>query len=340
MKIRRFNLLLFLGLFALVHPAVGQKASSQPQSRPTEQWTEQNLRSAVAGMRAGAVLTPKSWPSGARVAVMLSWDMDNETYQLASGVKEPIALSEGQYGAAEALPRIMQMLDRYQIPATFFVPAATGILYPELIAGLKRRPQHEIGLHGWIHEDVSVLNDPDEERRILSQSIDYWTRSVGRRPVGYRAPFWKFSPHTLDLLREFNISYDSSALAMDQPYEIDAYGKPTGIVELPGSWIDDDAVYFMLPGGATPIPSLVFETFRQDFDRAYEDKTLFVLTLHPMFSGRRPHMAQLDKLISYMKSKPGVWFATGRDIAAYVRDNRAVAPKAGAPNLHAPPPVR
>jgi peptidoglycan/xylan/chitin deacetylase (PgdA/CDA1 family) len=154
---------------------------------------------------------------------------------------------------------------------------------------------------------------------LLRKSIDFWTGAWGQRPSGYRAPFWEFSAHTLDLIRAARFEYDSSAMGMDEPYELVSNGQATGIVELPVSWSLDDAHYFWLPGGALPSPRLAFEVFREEFDGAYQEGTLFMLTMHPMITGQRARIGHLDKLISYMKAKGDVWFATAHQISRYVR---------------------
>jgi peptidoglycan-N-acetylglucosamine deacetylase len=311
-----------LSIVVAVICAASSPVKTQEQvkrSQPGTQWTESQIKQAVAPMRAGRKLTPDRWPRGARVAVCLSWDMDNETYLLAAGTKAPIALSQGEYGARAGLPRIMELHDRHRIPGTFYIPAVTGLLYPQMIAELKKRPQHEVGVHGWIHENPLELNDAAEEERLLNKAIGFLTEAMGKRPVGYRAPYWAFSPHTLDLIRKAGFTYDSSAMAMDEPYEIVSYDRPTGLVELPVSWILDDATYFGMSGGALPSPEHVFKVFQDEFDRAYEEGTLFMLAMHPMIAGHRSRIVHLDRLITYMKSKPGVWFATGQQIAEYVK---------------------
>lgn len=300
----------------------GQERGARPQ--PSTTWTDEEINSVVAPMRAGRKLTPKRWPNGAKVAVCLSWDMDNETIQLKQGITEPIELSVGEYGEAEGLPRIMELYDRYNIPGSFYIPAVTGLLYPELITALKRRPQHEVGIHGWIHESLVGLDDRVEEERLLHKAIDFWTKALGKRPVGYRAPNWAFSKYTLDLIRKAGFEYDSSAMAMDEPYELISHGQPTGMVEVPVDWILDDATYFGLGqlGGALPSAEQTFKVYQDEFDSAYKEGTLFMLTMHPMITGHRSRIVYLDRLIAYMKSKPGVWFATGRQIAEYVAAQR------------------
>jgi peptidoglycan/xylan/chitin deacetylase (PgdA/CDA1 family) len=257
--------------------------------------------------------------------VCLSWDIDNESFTLAAGDHSPIMLSWGEYGAKEGLDRILQLHDKYGIPATFFIPAVSAIVSPQMIEEFRKRPQHEVGIHGWIHENVAALNDREEERRLLLKSVAFWQQALGKRPVGYRAPYFVFSKHTLQLLKEAGFEYDSSAMSMSVPYEIQAFDQPTGLVEIPPSWIVDDAPYLYLPGGSLPSPRIAFEVFREDFDRAYEEGTLFVLTMHPMITGRRVYMGHLEELVNHMKSKPGVWFATAQQIADYVKPGKSDA---------------
>lgn len=106
---------------------------------------------------------------------------------------------------------------------------------------------------------------------------------------------------------------------MDEPYELVSNGEPTGIVELAIDWTLTETPY-LGRGGTMPSPELLFQLYKEEFDGAYEQHTMFVLTLHPHVSGHRAPLHRLDQLIAYMKSKPGVWFATGEQIAHYVKE--------------------
>jgi len=298
-------------------------AVAQPSSAPAQpgiRWTDEQLRRAVAPARVGQKLTPKSWPGNARVAVCLSFDVDNESYLLARGETSPTTLSAADFGAQTGLPRILQLLDRYQIPASFFIPAVSALLHPEMIPAILKSGRHEIGVHGWIHESLVALNSESEEERLLNQAINYLTEASGKRPVGYRAPAWAFSRYTVGLLRRSGFLYDSSLQAMDEPYELVSNGEPTGIVELAIDWTLTETPY-LGRGGTMPSPELLYQLYKDEFDGAYEQHTMFVLTLHPHVSGHRAPLRHLDQLIGYMKSKPGVWFATGEQIARYVKES-------------------
>jgi len=284
--------------------------------------TEEQIRQAVGTARLGRKLTPKTWPNGARVAVCISFDVDNELLQRANPL--PVALSVGEYGATTSLPRILELLDRHQVPATFFIPAMGTMLHPEMVPAIVARGRHEIGVHGWIHEFWPGIGDAAKEQKLLTQSIDYLTKASGKRPVGVRAPSSGFSPQTFDLIRKAGFLYDSSLLAADEPYEIASHGQPSGVIELPISEVDNDYVYYgETANGALPSPDAVFAIYKAEFDLAFQERTMFVLTQHPHVGGRRSRIVQLDRLISYIKSKGDVWFATMEQVANYVKQGGA-----------------
>src|SRR5580704_12477116 len=229
--------------FGMLFAVSGAAQQQSPPVQPGTRWTEDQLRRAVAPARVGQKLTPKSWPGNARVAVCLSFDVDNESYLLARGETSPTTLSAADFGAETGLPRILDLLDRYQVPASFFIPAVSALLHPEMIPAILKSGRHEIGVHGWIHESLVALNSESEEERLLNQAIDYLTKATGKRPVGYRAPGWAFSQYTMPLIRRSGFLYDSSLQAMDEPYEVVSNGEPTGIVELAIDWTLTETPY-------------------------------------------------------------------------------------------------
>lgn len=313
---RKFYAAILLALGSLLN-AMAQQQPPAPQ--PGTKWNEQELRQAVAAARVGRKLTPRSWPNHARVAVCLSFDVDNESYLVAAGETSPNTLSTGDFGAQSGLPRVLKLLDLRQVPASFFIPAVSALLHPEMIPAILKNGKNEIGVHGWIHEYLPDLPSAAEEERLLDQAIEYLTKVTGKRPVGYRAPAWAFSRFTVDLLRKKGFFYDSSLMAMDEPYELVSNGEPTGMVELAIDWTLTETPY-LGRDGRMPLPEHLFQLYREEFDGAYQEGTLFVLTLHPQVIGHRSPMHHLDQLIAYMKSKPGVWFATAEEIARYVKD--------------------
>ena len=286
------------------------------------QWPEPQWRAIVEHVRAGRALRPETWPGGARCAVALSFDSDHETNELRDGGKSIGRMSQGQYGARQGVPRILEVLKRHSVPASFYVPAVVATLYPDE----QRRvvaEGHEVAIHGWIHERNSILPAADE-RDLQMRSADVLETITGVRPVGIRTPSWDFSPETLAITRDMGLLYDSSLMADVDCYELELDGVPTGVVELPVEWIRDDAVYFSMNRFSalrpyTP-PEGVFDIFRREFDAAYAEGGLFQLTMHPHMIGYRSRMWILEELIRHARSHTGVWFATHADIARYVRE--------------------
>jgi peptidoglycan/xylan/chitin deacetylase (PgdA/CDA1 family) len=301
----------------------GSRAPSMQQSAPPP-WTltDTQLREIVGRVRAGQDLTPKSWPDGGRVAVGLSFDLDNETGTLRDNGTSPALFSQGEYGSRAGLPRVLALLDKHRIAASFFVPAVSAILHEDSMKAIVAPGRHEVGLHGWIHERNSQL-DGATERELLTRASTTLEKITGKKPVGMRTPSWDYSPTTIQIARELGLLYDSSLMADDRPYEVLAAGRRTGIVELPVEWILDDFPYFWMDRSSTVRPTMtpddVFSIWKAEFDVAYEERGMFILTMHPHVIGHRARMAMLDRLVTYMKSKPGVWFATHEQIARHVR---------------------
>jgi peptidoglycan-N-acetylglucosamine deacetylase len=300
---------------------------------PSWAWEEPRWRGAVDKVRAGRSLRPARWKDGARVCVALSFDSDHETSTLRDGSVSPGRLSQGEYGARVSVPRILALLRRHGIRASFFVPAVVALLHPDE----QRRvvgEGHELAMHGWIHETTSQLT-PAVERDLMWRAHEALAKIAGRPPVGVRVPSWDFSSTTLTLIRELGLAYDSSLMADDEPYELVEDGTPTGIVELPVEWIKDDAPYLGMNRASTirpyTPPSAVLEIFKAEFDGAVAEGGLFLLTMHPHIIGHRSRIALLTELIEHMQSAGGVWFGTHEEVARYCREHAGGSLTTGAP---------
>jgi peptidoglycan/xylan/chitin deacetylase (PgdA/CDA1 family) len=287
------------------------------------QWPEAHWRRLVNQVRAGRTLRPKAWKDGARCAVALSFDVDHETNELRDGGQSIGRMAWGQFGNRVGVPRILTLLERHGVKATFYVPAVVALLYPDE----QRRviaESHEIGVHGWIHELNSIL-PYEAERDLMFRAIDALERTSGVRPVGMRTPSWDFSPNTLAIEKEMGLAYDSSLMADEDCYELLLHGEPTGIVELPVEWIRDDAVYFSMHRFQslrpyTP-PEGVFDIWRRELEAAHAAGGIFQLTMHPHVIGYRSRIWIVEELIRHAKALGGVWFATHADVAAWAKEH-------------------
>ena len=286
-------------------------------------WPEERWRTVVNKVHAGRPLCPATWPHGSQVAVALSFDVDQETSTLRDGKTSPALLAQGEYGSRAGLPRILKMLDRHAIPASFYIPGVSALLHPDDVRCIADAG-HEVGLHGWIHERNSNLAEADE-RELTHRAADVLYKLAGKPPVGLRTASWDFSAATLKIIRDMGLLYDSSLMGDDEPYELLEDDEPTGVVELPVEWIKDDYPYFgmdrLSPIRPYTAPSLVGEIWRREFDGAYGERGLFLLTMHPHIIGHRSRMSVLEELIQHMRARPGVWFATHEQIARYVKEH-------------------
>ena len=306
-------------LLVLVSSVPSAAQTPPPTSMPGLKLSLDELKAQYTHLGVGKRLKPRAWPNGAKVAVALSFDVDNATVPLSRGQLGSEDLSRGMYGAIDGVPRILRVLDRQNVPGSFFIPAVSILLNPEMVPSILSYKRHEIGVHGWVHEHLGTLNDEAEEQRLLNQSIEALTKAVGKRPVGYRAPSWAMSRFTMSQVKAAGFLYDSSLMASDDAYEVTIDGQPSGVIELPIERILDDAPYYGAANGSLPSPELVDQIYRAEFDVAYQEGGLYVLTMHPHYTGHRPRALWLEKLITYMKSKPGVWFATHEQVADYLK---------------------
>ena len=287
--------------------------------RPWE-WPEARWRARVNRVRAGRRLRPAAWPQGARCAVALSFDCDHETFDLGAGAEAIGRLAWGEFGRRVGVPRILAILERHGVPATFFCPAVAALIGPEEPARIAAAG-HEIGIHGWIHENTSIL-DAATERALMLRARDTLAKLSGQVPVGHRAAQWDTSADTVAIVKELGLLYDSSLMADEEPYELLLDGAPTGVAEIPVEWLRDDAVYFLFSRNPATrpyaTPEDVLRIFLREFDAAWEEGSVFQLVMHPFVIGYRSRIWILEEIIRHAQAKGRVWFATHADLARTV----------------------
>lgn len=268
------------------------------------------------------------WPDGARCAVMLSFDVDGPTNWINRdpGVWNwPKTFSLGAYGPWRGLPRILDLLEERGVKATFFVPGWVAEQWPDRFAAIVEAG-HEVGHHGYLHElyfDKSL----DEQRRLIERSQAVFQRLVGRPAVGFRTPSGDFRRESPPLLRDMGFSYSSSMRGDDRPYRWEIDGQPSDLVEIPAHWELDDFPQFgfnffpPMPKGQDRIAShdATFDIWRREFDGYYRFGLCYVIMFHPQVIGKPGRMKLLARLIDHIQSRPGVWFATGAEIADWWR---------------------
>jgi len=264
----------------------------------------------------------------ARATVCLSYDFDAVSTWLWSydSWDMPTRHSRGVFGAEVAAPRLLDLHDKYDIPATWFVPGHTIDSFEEICGEVWDRG-YDIQHHGWSHTGPATFETKEDEKADVERAIESIVDLTGRKPNGYRSPAWDFSANTLDILDEVGIEWDSSKMASDfrphyvyagwsapedGPYE---RGEPTDIVELPVSWQRDDwpplTFTWSRPHrmGYTP-EDTIFQRWYDQFDWMYDnvDDGVFILTMHPQVIGQAHRISRLEEFIQHITTKPDVEF--------------------------------
>ena len=262
------------------------------------------------------------WPKGIKCAAALSFDVDGEAGILAVNPKYAnslSALSWARYGPKVGVPRILDLLRDKGVKASFFVPGYTAELYPDLIKRIHDEG-HEIGVHGYMHEKPSSLDDVEEEAALV-KTLQILKDITGEKPVGYRAPWWDMKVSSPALLVRHGIAYDSSLMDDDAPYTLST--EDGDLVELPLHWTNDDWEQFAFTvdpptgGGVIETCAKAYELWREEFEGLYHYKRSFVLTMHPEIIGRPARLMMLGRLIDHIQSFEGVWLTTCGAIAQH-----------------------
>lgn len=271
------------------------------------------------------IANPVPWPGGARVAVAFTWDEDADSIlhlmHPETGHRKVDTQSMLRYGPDVGVPRILEIARRQQIKMTFFLPGWVIERYPRT-AELIIDSGHELAHHGYLHE-MPNEQTAEAERHWLERGNAIIEGISGQRPRGYRAPWFKYSDLTTDLLVEEGFLYDASLMGDDVPYILRNAGGGE-LVELPSHWgMDDYPHYSHIPDYeylmASKSASDAMRVFREDFDAMWEYGGLWVPIWHPFNSARLARCLEVERLIEYMRSKGDVWFATAEEIATHVR---------------------
>lgn len=262
------------------------------------------------------------WADGMQCAAILSFDLDAETswiFRDPENARRPVVISGGRFGPKFGVPALIELLSDYGIPASFFIPSVSAERYPEAVE-LILKASHEVGAHGHMHERVDTL-PADQEEEILQKSMAILEKATGRKPVGYRSPSWELSAASLGLLEKYGFLYSSNFMDDYFPYRHPRQGSREPLVELPVSWLLDDAPFFQWGLGRDYRPiqpaSNVLEIWQEEFAGVHRRGGMFMLTMHPQLIGRVSRVEMLRRLIEYMRGFPDVWFATAEQVARY-----------------------
>lgn len=258
------------------------------------------------------------------------------------GEDSPDDISRGMFAGEVGVPRVLELFKRKNLPSTWFVPGHSIETFPDQFEQIVEAG-HEVGVHGYSHENPIAM-DRSQEAAVLDHCIELIERTSGRRPTGYVAPWWEFSPVTNELLLERGIRYDHSLMHNDfTPYRVRVgdtwtkidYSKPatdwmkplvrgaeTDLIEIPANWYLDDLPPMMFikssPNSHGFVnPRQLEEMWRDQFDWVYRemDYGVVTFTIHPDVSGRPQVLLMLERLIDHINKHPGTRWVTFNDIA-------------------------
>ncbi|MEM7684989.1 MAG: polysaccharide deacetylase [Pseudomonadota bacterium] len=269
------------------------------------------------------IQNPIPWPNGAKCAVAITFDMDADSLiqiaRPADGYDRLYPISMGRYGPTVAIPRILDTYRRFGLKQSFFIPGWCLETYPDAVDAILQGG-HEIGHHGWIHEDPIVTKGADQVTA-FEKAMDAHRRIVGATPQGYRAPVYNVTQQVIDLLVQHDFRYDSSLMADDIPYRMTT---PEGqLWEMPVHWGTDDwppfahydEIGYLMPVRA---PSDGLKGFWEEFDAQYEAGGFFMLIVHPFLTGRLARWRQVEQWIERTLETKDVWFTTLSGIADHM----------------------
>jgi peptidoglycan-N-acetylglucosamine deacetylase len=273
-----------------------------------------------------------TWPECVTAAAAFTFDVDAESCVLAhdpAAANRMSLMSHQAYGPRVAMPKLLRMLDRQGIRATFFVPGFTAECHPEMTRAIVDAG-HEIGHHGYLHEQMQGI-DRDTEARYLDRGLAALRHVAGVEPTGYRAPWWEMNWHTPELLRERGFRYDSSLLDGDAPYRLAVGEGGDTLVEIPVDWaLDDWEQYAFYPGwtgsGVIESPAKARELWLLEAQAQHRQGGCWVLTNHPFISGRPSRLDSLEQLVELVRALPGMWVTTLGEIAEHT-ERLAPAPR-------------
>jgi peptidoglycan/xylan/chitin deacetylase (PgdA/CDA1 family) len=268
--------------------------------------------------------------------VCISFDFDAMSGFIARGLTSPTPISRGEFGVV-AVPRILELLRRFDVPSTWFIPGHTLETYPDACRQVFDAG-HEIGHHGWSHVPPNDMSREEEEEGIV-RGNEQIRKLTGRNARGYRSPSWDLSPNSVQLLLDHGFRYESSMMGNDyMPYRVRqgdlielqkpaGFGRTTSLIELPISWTLDDYPHFeFLRTKTYVLPGLmnaagVLDNWINDYVymQRYVDWGVLTYTFHPFVIGRGHRMLILEKLLETIASS-GARFCPMEEAAAAYDD--------------------
>jgi len=258
------------------------------------------------------------------------------------GEDSPSDIQRGLFAGEVGTPRLLKLYEKYKIRTSWFIPGHSIETFPKECKAVAEAG-HEIGAHGYSHENPIALTRKQEED-VMAKCVSLIKEVAGKPPQGYVAPWWEMSSATPEILLKYGFKYDHSEGHHDfLPYYARVgekwtkinYSKPAStwmkplqrgreidIVELPGNWYMDDLPPMMFIKKAPNShgwvsPRDIEQMWRDQFDWVYReyDYAIFPFTIHPDVSGRPQVLLVHERMIEYINGHEGIRWVTMSEMA-------------------------
>lgn len=268
------------------------------------------------------------WPKDANNAVMISVNLDAEYYVRLFypdlKIEDNAFFDMGRESIEIGLPRLLDVLKRYNIKATFFTPGIIAEKYSDELKAIADA-NHEIGCHGYEHEHLGMMSK-EAQYMAITKGMKVIENICGKKPKGFRAPEGEITLETLEIVKNLGFRYSSSLHADDVPYYSNLNNGR--LLEIPVHWALYDLPYFAF-NFSPPIPSgqsrvacsdNVLDNWKWEYDGFHKYGSCYVLQLDPQCIGSQGKIYMLEGLLDYILEKGGAWFATGSEIHEYYEE--------------------
>jgi peptidoglycan/xylan/chitin deacetylase (PgdA/CDA1 family) len=268
------------------------------------------------------------WPNNARIAVLVAFDYQAEVgeWNFPDGTPNYGQITEASYGGRVAIWRVLDILAKHGIRATFNTVGLTAEYYPQSAKAIVQAG-HEIAGHTHTHRAQYTLSYEEEVQEVRN-TVETIQRITGERIVGWRCPIVQPSRNTLKILIDEGFLWDGNFLNYDLPYMLDIPGAGR-LVEVPYTFSTDDFPFIYgavrqdyggFPGPRNTMADL-FQIQKDEFDVLYKESEtmprMYVFQNHPLVMGRAHRAVYFDRLLEHMKQHEGVWFATFKEVSEW-----------------------
>lgn len=259
------------------------------------------------------------WPPGVRLPVVLTFEhQSGEGAPLFPGDRPNYMVGGAmQYGARRGMWNILELLEKYNVKATFFVCGTTAEKYPEAVRAA-HKAGHEIAGMSYSFERVRT-SSTEREQSLVRRSVKILEDIAGVKVKGWRCPDYRISPQTLDILAEEGFAWDSSLLNDDLPYLFDCGGRK--LVEIPFTTSTADKTFIGYPYPQRGGPDGLANVWNNEFEVLYEESRrasrFLILSMQTWAVGRPAPLRILKQFVERLAGHEEFWLARCSDIAKW-----------------------